>query len=167
MLLQVTQAQGDLARRDEALEQVKVAIRSALDPEIRRRGVFIRERIPTPVGDVLVADYFERRGSDFTRYQFAMSDTRANVDVGLLLRTDAMTTQNWEATALLAPEKQLFHLDLVDAPPGGKEKVAIYQYFVGQPDFDTVNAKVMQILRGEVKPLSGEPGSLQGILKPK
>src|SRR3954453_470474 len=119
LLAQVTQAQGDLARRNEALEQVKVAIHSALDPEIRRKGVFIRERIPTPAGDLFAADYFERRGTDFTRYQFGLRDTPANVDLGLVLRTDTETTRNWEVTALLAPEKQLFHLDLVDPLPGG------------------------------------------------
>jgi hypothetical protein len=149
------------------LQQVKVAINSALDPAIRRKSDFIRERIPTPEGDIVVLDFFERSGSDFTRYQYFKGDPQANVDAGLLLRTDAVTTQNWAATALLAQDKQLFHLDLVDQVPGGGEKVAIYQYYVGQPDFDTVNAKVMQILRGEVQPLSGTPGSLQGILKPR
>ena len=167
LMVQVTQAQGDLERRNEAVDRVKIAIHSALDPEVRRRADFARERIRTPAGDVVVVDFFERSGSDYTRYQFIKGDPRTNVDIGLVLRTDAVTTQNWEVTALLPPDKQLFHLDLVDPVPGGGEKVAIYQYYVGQPDFDTVNAKVMQILRGEVQPLSGEPGSLQGILKPK
>ena len=45
------------------------------------------------------------------------------------------------------------------------DKVAVYHYYVGEPDYDTVRAEVMRILRGEVRPLSGEPGSLSGILK--
>jgi hypothetical protein len=86
-------------------------------------------------------------------------------DHGLLLRTDAETTLDWAATALMPPDKQLFHLDLVDPGTDGEDKVAIYQYYVGLPDYDTVRAKVMQILRGEVKPLSGQPGSLDGVMK--
>jgi len=88
-----------------------------------------------------------------------------NPGKGLLLRTDAATTENWSATALLPAEKQLFHLDLVDPGPQGRDKVAVYQYYVGEPDYDAVRIKVLQILRGEVQPLAGEPGSLSGVLK--
>jgi hypothetical protein len=82
-----------------------------------------------------------------------------------LLRTDQTTTEHWSETALLPQDKQLFHLDLVDPKPEGGENVSIYQYYVGEPDYDTVRAKVMQILNGEAQPLSGAPGSLQGLLK--
>ena len=164
-MVQVTQAQGDLARRNEAIEQLKISIKSAIDPDIRRKVDFIRERIRVGGQDILAADYFERGGSDFTRLQFAIGDPRMSPDTGLLLRTDALTTENWAATALLAQDKQLFHLDLVEPKAEGGEKVAVYQYYVGEPDYDTVRAKVMQILHGEIQPLSGEPGSLAGIAK--
>jgi tetratricopeptide (TPR) repeat protein len=166
LMTQVTQAQGDLARRDQAIERLKIAMSTAIDPEIRGRGDFIRDRIPTNMGEVLVTDYFDRGGSDFTRYQFLIGDPHAGPDLGLLLRTDADTTDDWQQTALMPPDQQLFHLDMVDLKPEGGQKVAIYQYYVGEPDYDTVRAKVMQVLRGEVQPLSGEPGSLQGVLKP-
>jgi hypothetical protein len=165
LMVQVTQAQGDLARRNEAITRMKIAIRSALDPEIRGKADFIRDRIQMEAGVLSVVDYFERGGNDFTRYQISFGDPRMNPDKGLLLRTDTATTQTWADTALLPPDKQLFHLDLVDPRPEGGEKVAIYQYYVGEPDYDTVRANVMQILRGEVQPLSGEPGSLWGIMK--
>jgi len=165
LMVQVTQAQGDPARRDEAIERLKVAIGSAIDPDIRMKSDFIRDRIRVGGGAVGAVDYFTRGGSDFTRYQFGPGDPRMNPDKGLLLRTDALTTETWSATALLPPEKQLFHLDMVDPKPGGGDKVAIYKYYVGEPDYDTVRADVVRILRGEVKPLSGEPGSLSGVLK--
>jgi tetratricopeptide (TPR) repeat protein len=165
MMAQVSQAQGDLAERNEAIKRLKIAIQTAIDPAIRERGDFIRDVIPTSAGDVMGVDYFDRGGSDFTRYQFAVGDPRSNPDKGLLLRTDAYTTENWQDTALLPQDKQLFHLDLVDPKPEGGENVAIYEYYVGEPDYDTVRAKVMQVLRGEVKPLSGEPGSMAGIVK--
>jgi tetratricopeptide (TPR) repeat protein len=166
LMVMVAQAQGDLARRDEAIKRMKIAITTAIDPGIRRKADFIRDRIQTKLGDLVAADYFSNGGSDFTRYQFALGDPRAHPGKGLLLRTDEFTTEAWSQTALLAQDKQLFHLDLVDPKPDGGDKVAIYQYYVGEPDYDTVRAKVMEILLGEVQPLSGEPGSLQGVLKP-
>jgi tetratricopeptide (TPR) repeat protein len=165
LMVQVTQAQGDLARRDEAIDRLKLAIATAIDPIIRRKADFIRDRIRVGDQEVAAVDYFERGGSDYTRYQFALGDPRMNPNHGLLLRTDVRTTENWMDTALLAPDTQLFHLDLVDVRPEGGDKIAIYQYFVGLPDYDTVRAEVMRILRGEVQPLSGQPGSLEGILK--
>ena len=165
LMVQVTQVQGDLARRDEAIRRLKIAIGSAIDPDIRRRAEFIRDRIKTAAGDVMVADYFGRGGSDFTRYQFVIGDPYMETDKGILLRTDEVTTYNWSQTALMPQDKQLFHLDMVDPSSTGGSKVAIYQYYVGQPDYDTVRALVMLILRGEARPLSGEPGSMQGILK--
>ncbi|MGA3002740.1 MAG: hypothetical protein ABSE20_13490 [Acetobacteraceae bacterium] len=74
-------------------------------------------------------------------------------------------TENWRDTALLPADKQLFHLDLVDPGPDGGDNVAIYRFYVGEPHYDTVRAEVFKILRGEVRPLSGEFGSLAGILK--
>jgi tetratricopeptide (TPR) repeat protein len=165
LMVQVTQAQGDLVRRDEAIARLKIAITTAIDPDIRRKADFIRDRIRIGDRQLLAADYFERGGSDFTRYQFTLGDPRMNPDHGLLLRTDTETTQNWTDTALLPPDKQLFHLDLVDPRPEGGDNVAVYQYYVGEPDYDTVRAEVLKILRGEVRPLSGDPGSLAGVLK--
>jgi tetratricopeptide (TPR) repeat protein len=166
LMVQVAQSQGDLARRNEAVKRLKIAIETAIDPAIRQKSDFVRDWIR--IGDQYVAavDYFARGGSDFTRYQFAFGDPHLSPDKGLLLRTDAVTTANWSETALMPQDKQLFHLDLVDAKPEGGENVAVYQYYVDEPDYDTVRAKVMQILRGEAQPLSGSPGSLQGIMKP-
>jgi hypothetical protein len=114
---------------------------------------------------VTVLDFFLRGGTDFVRYQFGYGDPHQSPEKGLLLRTDAATTEIWADTALLPQDKQLFHLDLIDPTPEGGTKVAVYEYYVGEPDYDTVRVKVMQILRGEAQPMSGEPGSLQGILK--
>jgi len=164
LMVQVTQTQGDLVRRNEAIARLKIAINTAIDLDIRQRGDFIRDRIPSNRGDVLAIDYFTRGGSDFTRYQFYLGDPRTNPDKGLLLRTDESTTENWSQTALLPPEKQLFHLDMVDPAPAGGNSVAVYQFYVGEPSYDVVRAKVMEILRGDARPLSGEPGSLQGIV---
>ncbi len=165
LMVQVTQEQGDLTRRDEAIARLKIAIATALDPAIRQRVDFIRERIRVGDNAISAVDYFTRGGSDFIRYQFGPGDPRLDPDHGLLLRTDQTTTENWQDTALLAQDKQLFHLDLVYPKPEGGDAVAIYQYYVGEPDYDTVRAEVMKILRGEVQPLSGEAGSLAGILK--
>lgn len=165
LMVQVTQAQGDLARRDEAIARLKIAITTAIDPAIRDRSDFVRDRIPVGDDGVSGVDYFARSGSDFTRYQFNLGDPRLDPDHGIMLRTDQATTENWSETALLPPDTQLFHLDLVYPRPQGGDDVAIYQYYVGEPDYDTVRAEVLKILRGEVQPLSGDAGTLAGILK--
>jgi hypothetical protein len=165
LMVQVTQAQGDLTRRDEAIARLKIARATAIDPAVRDRADFIRERIPVGGSAISAVDYYARGGSDFVRYQFGAGDPRLDPDHGLLLRTDQITTENWRDTALLAQDKQLFHLDLIYPRPEGGEAVAIYQYYVGEPDYDTVHDEVMKVLRGEVEPLSGQAGSLAGILK--
>jgi tetratricopeptide (TPR) repeat protein len=166
LMTQIAQSQGDLKRRDEAIDRLEGSIRSAIDPNIRRTSVFIREMLPVGTGFVAVGDYWDRGGSDYTRYQFSLVDPRDSPEIGLLLRTDDATTESWSSTALLPPEKQLFHLDMVDRADDGSVKVAVYEYYVGEPDFDTVNAKVMKILHGEAQPITGTPGSMAGILKP-
>jgi tetratricopeptide (TPR) repeat protein len=165
LMVQVTQAQNDLPRRDDAVDRLKSAIRSAIDPDIRLKTDFIRDRIPIGGEALMGVEYFERGGTDFTRYQFVLGDPLLHPDKGLLLRTDAATTENWADTALMPPDKLLFHLDLVDPKPEGGERVAIYAYFVDEPNYDAVRAKVMEILHGQLRPLSGEPGSLFGVLK--
>ena len=82
LMVQVTQAQGDLAARDQAISRLKVAISTAIDPEIRRLSDFIRDRIPVGDKEILVADYFSRGGGDFTRYQFALGDPHWKPDTG-------------------------------------------------------------------------------------
>jgi hypothetical protein len=165
LMAQVTQAQGDLPRRDEAIARAKIAISTALDPNIRRKSDFIRDRIMVGGKEMNMVDYFGRGGSDFTRYQLYWGDPRTTPDTGLVLRTDGATTEAWSDTALLPKDAQLFHLDLIDRLPDGGQKVAIYEYYVDEPGYDVMRAKVMQVLRGEARPLTGEPGSLQGILK--
>jgi tetratricopeptide (TPR) repeat protein len=165
LMVQVTQTQGDLARRDEAIDRLKLAISTAIDPDIRQKDNFIRDRIRAGDQVVWAIDYFQRSGTDFTRYRFALDNAGRDPSHGLLLRTDANTTETWATTALLPPEKPLFHLDLVDRAPQGADRVTVYQYYVGQPDYDTVRSDVMKILRGELRPLSGEPGTMSGILK--
>jgi len=164
-MIHVTQAQGNLAWRDTVIERLKLTINTAIDPAIRSKVGLICDRIPIGDRALLAVDYFERGGSDFTRYQFSLDDPRSGQQHGLLLSTDAETTENWRDTALLPADKQLFHLDLVDPGPDGGDNVAIYRFYVGEPHYDTVRAGVFKILRGEVRPLSGEPGSLAGILK--
>jgi tetratricopeptide (TPR) repeat protein len=166
LMVQVAQAQGDLPRRDEALNRVKLAISTAIDPDIRDKTDFIRDRIETTRGVIHVDDFFSRGGSDFTRYQFALGDPRMDPDVGIFLRTDEHTTETWSSTALLASDKPLFYLEMVDRAPNGGLISTMYQFYVGEPDYDTVRATVMQILRGEAPPLAGDPGGLQGVIKP-
>ena len=165
LMLWITQAQGDLPRRDEALSRLKIAIGSAIDPEVRRRQMLLRDRITGNGHVVVAADYFERAGYDFIRYQFTSIEPRRDPQHGLLLRTDTATTDMWSSAALLPPSKRLFHLDLVEVMPDGDDNVTIYQYYVDEPGYDVVRAKVMEILRGEAKPISGTPKSLAGILK--
>ena len=166
LLTQIVQNQGDLHRRDEAIAQLKGAIDTAIDPTVRAKGMFLRDRFRLKAGDLVTAFYFTRAGTDFARYEISWVDPAKNGYATIYVRTDAGTTEQWNETALLPPDALLFHLDMVDIAPDGSQKTAIYQYFVGEPDYDTVRARVLDILRGKVKPLSGTPGSLDGIMKP-
>ncbi len=165
LLAIVTQAQGDRARRDEVLDRLRFEIGPLPRPRIPGKSDIERDRIAVPGGEIRVLEYFQRNGLDFIRYLFSPGDPWANPHLGLLLRTDLLTTQNWQGTALLADDKPLFHLDLVERGDDGTLTTSVYKYFVGEPDYDTVRAKVMDILRGDAKPETGPPGKLAGILK--
>ena len=165
LMTQITQEQGDLARRDEAIARLKLAIGSAIDPAIRRMGSFVRDVLRIENKQMAGLDFFVHGGGDFTRYQFSLIDPARPPNAFLLLRTDVATTENWAVTSMLPPDTVLFHLDMVDKAADGTEKVAIYEYYRGEPDYDTVRVTVLKALRGEIQPLSGQPGSLAGILK--
>jgi tetratricopeptide (TPR) repeat protein len=165
-LIQITQAQGDKARRDEAIEELKLSVSTAVDQSIRAKGSYVREYLPVGKDALVVWHYFTRSGTDFVRYEIAWRDPDRSGDSKLVLKTDEETTEQWSETALLPPDAALFHLDLVDTPRPGETKTSIYAYFVGEPDYDTFRARAMQVLHGELKPQSGTPGGLDGVMKP-
>lgn len=166
LMAQIAQGQGDLKRRDEAIDEVKMAIRTAVNPAVRAKGSFIRDRIAAKGGALAATEFFLAAGTDFTRYQINWVTPEKNGETALLLRTDSATTQTWAETALMPPEKLLFHLDMVTPKEGGEPDVATYAYFVGEPAYDAVRAKVLEILQGKLKPQSGKSGALEGILRP-
>lgn len=165
LMAQIAQEQGDLERRDEAIERLKLAIGSAIDPAIRRMGGFVREVIRVGDRRMGVLDLFVHGGTDFTRYQFSMIGSGPASGAFLVLRTDSVTTETWAANSMLPPDTLLFHLDMVDKAADGPERVAVYEYYVSEPNYDVVRATALKALRGEMQPLSGQPGSLAGILK--
>lgn len=164
LLAQVAQNQGDKDRRDRAVQMLPTIMRTSLDMSLRRKPDFTRDRIQTRDFELLVSHFFESRDGDYTRYLFYPNIPGTLIHRGLALRTDTQTTETWAQTSLVPSDAPLFHLDMIDPGEGGADKVAIYEYFVGEPDYDTVRAKVIKILRGEAQPLSGQPGSLSGIM---
>ena len=164
---QLFQNAGDLPRRDAALRQLIQAQQSLMDREQRGRQFVIRDRIDAHGHVVFVQDHFDTGGPDAIRYVFIPEKEAQNVRNYLIVQTDTNTSDNWRQAGILPRDKRLFHLDSVYETPGGGQTQAMYATWTDPPDYDVVRAKVLEIMAGTVKPMSGQAGGLAVPATPK
>lgn len=160
LLTQLYQATGALAQRDSALRELIRAQRSAVNPAVRDRPYIIRDRIDAYGHSVVTRENFDTGGGDYVKYLFVpVNELREPTKVLLLIADDALT-QSWIESGVLPAGKRLFHLDSIFRVNGNRQARAIYQMYTDLPDYDTIRAKVLEIMSGKAKPLSGETGGL-------
>ncbi len=157
---QVYQAAGDLDRRDMALRQLIDTQAASIDRNLRGRPFILRDRIIAHGRRLLVQEHFDTNAPDSIRYVFLPEAELRKPLNYLMLVTDWQTTANWREAGILGPDKRAFHLDSVFATPDGRQARAMYAAWPDMPDYDTVRAKVMEIIRGNAKPMTGPVGGL-------
>jgi tetratricopeptide (TPR) repeat protein len=155
LLIQADQAAGDLADRDRAINALYDAWRSAIDPQIRSRVSFARDRIRGKARVVLAIEALEPAGETITRYAFQPADQAGPPQHLILVRSDEETNNRWRSSGLVPEGTVVYHLDTIQALPTGGSAVATYEFYIRPPEYDKVRAKVVAILSGEAKPLSG------------
>lgn len=160
LLAQLYQATGQLDRRDSAVRELISTQRSALDPAVRARPYILRDRIDAYGHSVVTRENFDTGGNDYIKYLFVPVQEMAEPSKALLLIADDALTQSWIESGMLPAGKRLFHLDSIYRIDGNTQGHTVYQIYTDLPDYDTIRAKVLEIMSGKAKPLSGQQGGL-------
>lgn len=156
LMVQVDQAAGDTLDRDGAIHQLYEAWRSAPDPEIQSRVAFTRDRIFGAHHALLGQQTLEPGGDDTVRFLFQPVDEMGATKHAIIVQSDSETSMRWRDNGTVPFGTVVYHLDTVEGLANGAQNVRPYEYYLQPPDYDTVRAKVMGILAGTEKPLSGE-----------
>jgi tetratricopeptide (TPR) repeat protein len=163
---QLYQAKGDLAKRDGALRQLFQTQAASLDPTVRLRPFVLRDRIVAGGHVVLVQDYVDTGMPDAIRYAFTPESMLGKTaDTYIAVVTDTALTQVWIDAGIIKSGQRVFRLDSMHPGPDGREARATYATYADSPPYDVVRPKVIEILTGKAKPMSGQPGGL--ALPPK
>jgi len=157
---QLYQAAGKLADRDTAMRQLINTQAASLDRATRQRRFVVRDRIVAHGHVVLGQEHFDTGAPDSVRYIFILEREAAAPRTYLIVMTDGATTDTWRENGFLPAGKRLFHLDSVYPSPSGSKAQALYATWTDPPDYDSVREKVLEIMSGSAKPLSGKPGGL-------
>lgn len=157
---QLYQVAGRLADRDTALRQLINTQAASLDRATRQRRFVVRDRIVAHGRTVLAQEHADTGAPDSVRYVFIPENEPAQPRNYLILMTDGATTETWRENGFLPPGKRLFHLDSVYQTPTGGQASAVYATWTDPPDYDSLRAKVLEVMSGTAKPLSGKPGGL-------
>ncbi len=157
---QVYQEAGDRDRRDMALRQLIDTQASSIDRTLRGRPFVQRDRIIAHGRRLTVREHFDTASPDAILFLF-LSEAEVPKPLNyLMLATDSETTANWREAGVIAPGKRAFHLDSVFTMPNGRQARAMYAAWPDRPDYDTLRAKVLEIIKGDAKPMAGPIGGL-------
>lgn len=157
---QVYQAAGDTEQRDMALRQLISTQASAIDRNLRGRPFILRDRIIAHGRRLMVQDHFDTHGPEAIRYVFISEAELPRPLNYLMLVTDPQTTDNWREAGIIGSGKRAFHLDSVFVTPDGRQTRSMYAAWPDVPDYDTIRAKVLEIIRGDARPMNGPVGGL-------
>jgi tetratricopeptide (TPR) repeat protein len=155
LMVQAYQAAGDTEDRDASIESLYTAWRSALDPAIRSRVSFARDRIFGAKHTVLAQETLDPGGDDILRFVFQPADELGQQRHLIVVRSDNDTNERWREDGTVPYGTVVYHLDTVEQLPNGRSMVRPYEYYLEPPSYDRVRAKVVEILAGTTQPLTG------------
>jgi len=149
-LVQTHQALGDNASRDRSRTALFVLRKSASpDADFLHSDVYCREQMSIGGRKVLAFETFEPKGERMVFFAFVVLSDDGKEDYRISLGSYDFTNRiAWE-TGDLPRDKRLYHLDWYQ---GTAHRT--YAFYESQPTYDTVRAKVLDVLDGRVKPVS-------------
>jgi hypothetical protein len=154
-MIQVDQAAGQFDDRDAAIQSLYTAWKSALDPSIRSRVSFVRDRIFGPKHALIAQETLEPIGDDIVRFIFEPADELGQQRHLIVVRSDSETNERWREDGTVSYRTIVYHLDTLEQLPNGRLLARPYQFYVEPPHYDKVRATVAGILDGSVQPLTG------------
>ena len=156
LMIQVNQEAGDLEARDAAITALYASWRSALDPKVRSKVSFMRERLRGAKHTLLAQETLEPGGDDILRFLFQPAEEEGKVRHMIVVRSDSETNERWREDGTVPYGTVVYHLDTIEQLTNGRTATRPYEFYVGAPDYERIRAKVVGILAGTVQPLSGE-----------
>lgn len=156
LMIQVDQAAGDMSDRDEAIQSLYASWNSALDPKVRSRISFMRDRIIGPKHVLLAQQTLDPGGDDILRFLFQPSDEEGKPRHLIVVQSDSATNERWRENGTVPYGTVVYHLDTVEQLSGGRAVARPYEFYLKPPGYERVRAKVVQILAGTAQPLSGK-----------
>ena len=155
LMIQVAQAFGDIPARDDAIKSLYTSWRSALDPKIRSRVSFMRDRIPGAKHTMLAQETLDAGGDEILRFLFQPADEEGKGPHMIVVRSDNDTNERWRDNGTVPYGTVVYHLDTVERLANGQAAVLPYEFYLEPPDYERVRAKIVDILAGTAQPLSG------------
>jgi tetratricopeptide (TPR) repeat protein len=155
LMVQAYQAAGDFDDRDAAIQSLYTAWRSALDPAIRSRISFVRDRILGPKHTLIAQETLDPGGDDILLFLFAPADEPGQQRHLIVVKSDSETNERWRENGTVSYGTVVYHLDTLEQLPNGRLLARPYQFYLEPPDYDQVRAKVVEILAGTAQPLTG------------
>jgi len=155
-VIQCHQALGNLKERDAARQELLKEYAAGKNPRLSRAEFFCREQVAAGKEKLMVFEYFEMKGEMAIRYSFCVLDsTGQKVEYKITLGSYDATNAIAHATGEVPEGVRLFHLD--GYYPG---RHATYAFYQGEPSYDDVRTRVIEIVRRAtttqpVRPLSG------------
>lgn len=156
LMIQVDQAEGDTEDRDAAIQSLYTSWRSALDPQIRSKLSFTRDRIFGARHTVIAQETLDPGGENILRFLFRPVENQETARHLIVVRSDNETNERWREDGTVPYGTVVYHLDTVEQLTNGRTAVRPYEYYLEPPPYDRVRAKVVEILAGSTPPLSGK-----------
>jgi len=157
LMVQVDQVAGDKSDLRRAIYEVETAWRSAVDPAVRSRISFIRDRIVGPHRTVVVRQTLEPGGDEIVRFVAIPTDPGEAARHFMIVQSDGATNERWRDNGAVSSTTIVFHLDTVEAMAGDRQIRKPYEFYVDEPDYDRVRKTIVAILDGSAKPMAGTP----------
>lgn len=155
LMIQADQAAGEPKDRDADIQSLYAAWKSALDPEIRARVAFTRDRIFGAKHTLIAKETLEPFGDDILRFLFEPADEPGQQRHLIVVRSDGETNDRWRENGTIAGSAVVYHLDTLEQLPNGRLQARPYEFYMQPPDYDQVRPKVVGILDGTAQPLTG------------
>ena len=156
LLIQVDQSAGDLEARDAAIQSLYEAWHTSLDPQTQARVSFARDRIFGAKHTLVGQETLDPGGDDIVRFVFLPTDEGDVPRHLIAVRSDGDTNERWRQDGTVPYGTLVYHLDTIERQEDGKSTIRPYESYLEAPDYDTVRAKVIEILAGTAQPLTGQ-----------
>jgi tetratricopeptide (TPR) repeat protein len=152
-LIQAYEAAGQPKERDEERAGLLKLRKETKDPALQKASLYCRDQFSVGEARFMVFEYFELKGETPVRFSFNLMDADGqSIKARYTLGSYQATNQIAREVGQIKPGERLFHLD--GYKEGGRVH-ELYQFFVGEPSYDSVKVAVQEILQGKRKPQSG------------